>query len=846
MGLLAAAVTFVLYASTVEDITAGDAGELLAAAKHRGVAHPPGYPLWTMIVGFLLHVQDVLFNPILTGARERCAALGMPPPASAVCAWIRPLSPARVAGFFSALCASVAMGLVASAAMHIRKEVPRFALGHTGPRGACRNPRAVRKLCAVCAAVALGACESIWRYALQAEIFALNNLLVAIIFSTCVKYAKNPGLGSAKWVAFACGLGMSNQHTLALYVAPVALWVMWVGRRHLFSASALASLSASALVGFLPYAYLPVASYFARGCTWGEQTSLAGFVRHVLRSEYGSFRLAHHNQVGGESTRALIKNFIETVVQDNGWGAAAAVFGILNHLTYPAATDRGLRSVLLLALFLYIGVFALLSNVELEKDGHRSVYRRFWGQGLMVLYFPFVCDAMEQIVLLTGAVLAFVNVGSWFRPGKGSKRPNWGTFCKSAAFYSRFSEFAPTGHHTVGLGIVALVTAVSAATGWYHALRCRAYSRVAYYYAAGLIEGIPPMEDGAPSVLISYKGDVHGYLARYIGDVVQLRSDVRVLDFSNRYDRDFDRDMFSARYPGLRLPKDFPLSPDDAGFDADGTHRLLLDLVSGKVHSDEAIASLKRQGGWCFQKFFEENRGRDGSFYVGGIWDVNGYDLPHECLRVDLDMGKVLTHTKDDLQRKFKSLPGFGHATRLVDSDSPKMLPDEILEYLEHTTLALQSLFVPILIEVRRDPDLWKSYKVADDPAAAPDAKSRMPRLHPERQEASLPLDMLQLVHHTIGTFYGFMQDALLAVQEVEKELQALELSLQLLEAPDDLQEVSKGHSRVFTKAANSMFKLRDIIQAFSVAGVEGSNHAARLGDIDKVLDQVKLFQVEV
>ena len=461
----------------------------------------------------------------------------------------------------------------------------------------------------------------------------------------------------------------------------------------------------------------------------------------------------------------------------------------------------------------------------------------------MVLYFPFVCDAMEQIVLLAGAVLAFANVGLWFKPGKGTKRPKWGAFCKSEAFYNRFSEVAPVGHHTAGLAIVALVTAAAAATGWRHAFRCRVYSRVAYLYAAGLMRGIPPMEDGAPSVLISYMGDVHGYLARYMGDVVQLRSDVRVLDFSNRYERDFDRDMFSARYPGLRLPKDFPLSPDDAGVNGDGVDGLLVDLVSGKVSREEAAAALKRQSGWCFQRFFEENRGWDGSFYVGGIWDVNGFDLPHECLSVDLDSGKISVQTKGDLQRKFKSLPGFGHASRLVDSDAPKMLPAEIIEYLEHTTTALQSLFVPILLEVRRDPDLWKSYKVADDPAAAPDAKSRMPRLHLDRQEASLPLDMLQLVHHAIGTYYGFLQESLAAVQGVEKELQEMELSLQVFEAPDDLQEVSRDNSRVFTLAASNMFKLRDILEAFSVAGVEGSDHAVKLGDIDQILKQLQLFR---
>ena len=44
--------------------------------------------------------------------------------------------------------------------------------------------------------------------------------------------------------------------------------------------------------GLLPYVYLPVSSYLSRArWTWGDQTTLRGFLTHFLREEYGTFSL---------------------------------------------------------------------------------------------------------------------------------------------------------------------------------------------------------------------------------------------------------------------------------------------------------------------------------------------------------------------------------------------------------------------------------------------------------------------------------------------------------------------------------------------------------------------------
>lgn len=54
----------------------------------------------------------------------------------------------------------------------------------------------------------------------------------------------------------------------------------------------LVSLGTCFLAGFVPYIYLPISSYLNRArWSWGDQTSLHGFLTHLLRAEYGTFSL---------------------------------------------------------------------------------------------------------------------------------------------------------------------------------------------------------------------------------------------------------------------------------------------------------------------------------------------------------------------------------------------------------------------------------------------------------------------------------------------------------------------------------------------------------------------------
>src|SRR5262249_30809082 len=126
-GGVMAAVAGILYVMTAaRDIVLGDTPELVTAAITLGIAHPPGYPLFTM----LGHLFSLL-------------------PAGAL--------PFRV-DLLAVACGTATVALVYFTALRI-----------SGSRVA-----------SACAAVVLGVTPLFWSWSLVAEVFSLNNLLAAM------------------------------------------------------------------------------------------------------------------------------------------------------------------------------------------------------------------------------------------------------------------------------------------------------------------------------------------------------------------------------------------------------------------------------------------------------------------------------------------------------------------------------------------------------------------------------------------------------------------------------------------------------------------------------------------
>lgn len=231
-GLLTLLALGVYLALTPTFIVDGDNAEMSTLAATGGAAHPPGYPL------YVLYLRAMSWLPGSSAAHTAALATAILGAASilvlhAACrAWgARPLG------------ASIAVAIVAGAPVVLRL--------HTA-----------------------------------AEVFALNDLIAALVLWLSATGGPLRGMRRVVLLAFVGGLGMSNQHTVVL-LAPVGLLGAFRGMREASQRrAATVAIGAGALaLGLAPYLYLVVAPHSAG--SWGEVGSFSELLAHFTRADYG-------------------------------------------------------------------------------------------------------------------------------------------------------------------------------------------------------------------------------------------------------------------------------------------------------------------------------------------------------------------------------------------------------------------------------------------------------------------------------------------------------------------------------------------------------------------------------
>lgn len=325
-GLAVGAVALAVYLATAAPgIPGGDAGEVVAESCHLGTAHPPGYPLFTLL------------NHVTTRGLPRLLdAVGLRPGAG-------------VDGRASpAWCANATTSVMGALAVVFTAQTTHLLLcagwrGRAGSGGEdLQQPPAVgqkqaqnpvtlypskclrtqswwwnkrddgaallRELASGCAALLMAFSPLTWQYSVTAEVFALNNFLLSLLCSLTVRFSLRRDLATAMGGALVSGLALSNQHTAVLYVAPLAGWVMLqliTSRCHQFNATQQShqtpwrglfqdtmALAGFFLLGLTPYAFLPLAAARApKPGSWGNVATWRGFLHHLRRGDYGSLRL---------------------------------------------------------------------------------------------------------------------------------------------------------------------------------------------------------------------------------------------------------------------------------------------------------------------------------------------------------------------------------------------------------------------------------------------------------------------------------------------------------------------------------------------------------------------------
>lgn len=353
------AIAMAVYLQTTSDsIAGGDAGELVAEGCKLGIPHPPGYPLYTVIVYFV------------TSFGKR---------------YLQHYSPAYLVNVTSCLFGSIASGLVAATVHEIvttlrkedEKDHPAVQVSSSGAAG-----------------LMWAFSPLVWQYNTSAEVFALHNLFVASIAFALAKY--NQQKHSPREIvigAFLCGLSLTNQHTAILLVAPVAAWVLissTIGRKKLIVLSFTSFAS-----GISCYVLLPIFdTMFPHAGSWGNVKTARGFIHHFLRKDYGTLQLwsgGGNNATEDMITRTMswLTDFTMHQLCHPGL-LMFLVLGCTSVCCRDRRNKRNIKSrtidcsgiatgrVIVVCVAFYFMVFHSLSNLPLSNPLLYGVHQRFW------------------------------------------------------------------------------------------------------------------------------------------------------------------------------------------------------------------------------------------------------------------------------------------------------------------------------------------------------------------------------------------------------------------------------------------------------------------------------------
>lgn len=291
LGILA-----VLYAASAPSwVLGGDTGEFATLVVTDGVAHPPGYPLYAMLL----------------------RSMGW------LTAW---LTPAHIASLVSAALGVAAVGMAMLAARWY---------------GASRWASLV-------AAATLGVAPLMWTLSTQPEVFSLNALLAAAIVGFASSGAPLRGVRRGALLGLLAGLALANHHSAVLLI-PIGLTGALRSVREARPRSGAIALGLCGLVaGLLPYLWLLAAD---GAWQWGDLDSPGALFHHILRSDYGTTGLSAHGHVVPAEQLAF---FARSVASNLLWlGALVGLLGMIVALRTPG--PRRTDGAALLGAWLLVG-----------------------------------------------------------------------------------------------------------------------------------------------------------------------------------------------------------------------------------------------------------------------------------------------------------------------------------------------------------------------------------------------------------------------------------------------------------------------------------------------------------
>ena len=298
-------VTLVIYAVTLApSVLPGDSGELIAASRTLSVGHPPGYPLYLML--------GRIFSSVF---------------AFGAAAFRYNLLSAVLASAVGALLYLLARGLGCG------------------------------RYIAAAVVLSLATRQAWWMQATGAEVYTLNAAFVVVMLLVALAGARR-GDKVLVLLGMAGGLAVSHHLSLvyALAAAAAGLFAMRVRPRAGTAVAALLFL----LLGLTLWLYIPLRAAHSPPLTWGETSTLDGFISHITAQGY-SWRV---RPADAGARLADFGAYVKLMFSQGGvWLSVLAAIGLVTSL-------RRWRFLLApLLVFVLYGIHSAAYNIP-DIDSH--------------------------------------------------------------------------------------------------------------------------------------------------------------------------------------------------------------------------------------------------------------------------------------------------------------------------------------------------------------------------------------------------------------------------------------------------------------------------------------------
>jgi tetratricopeptide (TPR) repeat protein len=488
-------VALLLYSWTLAPtVTLTDSGELIVVARGLGIAHPPGVPLWII----LAHLASLVpFGNIAVRINFSSALF-----AALACAMLT-LTVAELTITASYLATSKRRKKVAQQSKTAEESGPARLLFAVPALGA---------------GLLMAFSRTLWSYATITEVYALNTLLILVIFFLMLRWRRwivadrmhigtaiNAGEVTSRITSYdvylyaaalVFGLALGVHHvTVALTLPAIAVIVYRTQGVRFFTGGRLiyaALISIGALIAV--YTYLPLAASRSPVINWGHPRSLQEIWWHLTGRQYQVY-FSFRPEIMGEQ----FAEFCRMALREFGFpwlplSLVLAVAGFVDAFKRDRTTFWFLLTIIIADL-----AYALSYEIAEDKDAY---------------YLP---------TFISIAIAAGLGIRWMIRRA--------------------VSKPVPAGTVSVVVAtVVLLVCAITLAANWPFNNRRQYF--IAHDYVENLLRAIAPN-----SLLLTLDWQVVSPMF-YAQEIEQRRRDVKIVDI-NLLRRSWYFDYLSRAYPGL-------------------------------------------------------------------------------------------------------------------------------------------------------------------------------------------------------------------------------------------------------------------------------------------------------